>query len=83
MPMVVFQQAKDMKIDEGLFFISVIVFYLIVKIFKKSETKVKLFDKILSKFKLSKKIFEDKESSLNNNTFLTDKKASLKLLFII
>jgi hypothetical protein len=83
MPMVVFQQAKDMKIDEGLFFISVIVFYLIVKIFKKSETKVKLFDKILNKLKLNKKIFEDKESSLNNNTFLTDKRASLKLLFII
>ena len=31
MPMVVFQQAKDMKLDEGLFFISVIVFYLVVK----------------------------------------------------
>jgi hypothetical protein len=34
MPMVVFQQAKDMKLDEGLFFISIIVFYLIVKISK-------------------------------------------------
>lgn len=33
MPMVVFQQAKDMKLDEWLFFISIIVFYLIAKIF--------------------------------------------------
>jgi len=32
LPMVVFQQAKDMKVDEWLFFISVIVFYLIAKI---------------------------------------------------
>ena len=87
MPMVVFQQAKDMKIDEGLFFISVIIFYLIVKIFKKSETKTNLFDKIFNKFKYNKQLSENKENSLNNildnNTFLTDKKVTLKILFII
>ena len=35
MPMVVFQQAKDMKLDEWLFFISAIVLYLIIKFFNK------------------------------------------------
>jgi hypothetical protein len=40
MPMVVFQQAKDMKLDAGLFFISVISVYGIYKYYlslKKSE----------------------------------------------
>ena len=32
-----FQQAKDMKLDQGLFFISVIVIYIVFKVFKKSE----------------------------------------------
>jgi len=31
MPMVVFQQAKDMKLDAGLFFVSVITLYLFYK----------------------------------------------------
>lgn len=35
MPMVVFQQAKDMKLDMGLFFVSVIVIYLTIYIFIK------------------------------------------------
>ncbi len=33
MPMVVFQQAKDMKLDEGLFFFSLIVLYLTYKVY--------------------------------------------------
>ncbi len=35
MPMIVFQQAKDMKLDTGLFFISSIVIYWIIHIFLK------------------------------------------------
>jgi hypothetical protein len=33
MPMVVFQQAKDMKLDEGLFFVTLITIYLVYKVF--------------------------------------------------
>jgi hypothetical protein len=39
MPMVIFQQAKDMKLDEGLFFVSLIVFYLVIKVFVKNNVK--------------------------------------------
>ncbi len=42
MPMVVFQQAKDMKLDEGLFFISITSLYIIIKIlwnFKEASYK--------------------------------------------
>lgn len=35
MPMIVFQQAKDMKLDPGLFFISWIIIYLVLYIFIK------------------------------------------------
>jgi hypothetical protein len=35
MPMVIFQQAKDMKIDPGLFFVSVTVLYLFYKLILK------------------------------------------------
>jgi hypothetical protein len=35
MPMVIFQQAKDMKLDPGLFFISAIVVYLVIYLFLK------------------------------------------------
>ncbi|EKE29793.1 MAG: hypothetical protein ACD_2C00097G0016 [uncultured bacterium (gcode 4)] len=35
MPMVIFQQAKDMKLDPGLFFISVIGIYLIYNLFSR------------------------------------------------
>ncbi len=39
MPMVVFHQAKDMKVDEGLFFVSIIVFYLIFKIYSHFQNR--------------------------------------------
>jgi hypothetical protein len=35
MPMVIFQQAKDMKLDPGLFFVSAIVIYVTIYIFTK------------------------------------------------
>ena len=35
MPMVIFQQAKDMKLDPGLFFISIITIYLTYKVLLK------------------------------------------------
>lgn len=35
MPMVIFQQAKDMKLDPGLFFVSVIAVYGILHLFLK------------------------------------------------
>jgi hypothetical protein len=56
MPMMVFQQAKDMKLDAGLFFVSVITLYLCFKYYLKLSNKsylekVKSFvnDKILHK----------------------------------
>jgi len=33
MPMVVFQQAKDMKLDAGLFFISIIALYMLFEFY--------------------------------------------------
>jgi hypothetical protein len=30
MPMVIFQQAKDMKLDPGLFFVSAIIIYALI-----------------------------------------------------
>ena len=33
LPMIVFQQAKDMKLDSGLFFVSIIVVYLLYKVY--------------------------------------------------
>jgi len=90
MPMVIFQQAKDMKLDEWLFFISVIVVYLVFKIFKKSESKSSIFFKIFQKFstKWTKNIKEKNHLNnlnyfLDNNDFLSDKKTNLKILFII
>jgi len=41
MPMVVFQQAKDMKLDTGLFFISVIVIYLFYYLYHKPKVESK------------------------------------------
>jgi hypothetical protein len=56
MPMIVFQQAKDMKLDAWLFFVSVISLYLIYKYYLKLDNntyleKVKSFvnDKVLHK----------------------------------
>ncbi len=57
LPMIVFQQAKDMKLDPGLFFISIIALYLLFKYYlrlnnKSYLEKVKWFvnDKILHKW---------------------------------
>jgi len=77
MPMVVFQQAKDMKLDEWLFFVSVIVLYLVFKNFVKSEAKNNFLEKI---FWLKSK---NLELNLDNNNFLTDKKLNFKILFVI
>jgi hypothetical protein len=37
MPMVVFQQAKDMKLDPGLFFVSIISLYLLYRYYLKLD----------------------------------------------
>lgn len=57
MPMIVFQQAKDMKLDPWLFFVSIIWLYLLFKYYIKINNnnyleKLKLFisDKILHKW---------------------------------
>jgi len=42
MPMVVFQQAKDMKLDSGLFFVSIISIYLLYKYYLKLDNKLYL-----------------------------------------
>jgi hypothetical protein len=39
MPMVVFQQAKDMKLDPGLFFVSIIAIYLLFKYYLKIDNE--------------------------------------------
>jgi hypothetical protein len=36
MPMIVFQQAKDMKLDAGLFFISITALYMLFEFFNNS-----------------------------------------------
>ena len=86
MPMVVFQQAKDMKLDPGLFFVSIIILYILFKTFRKSESKSTFLSWILNKIKNSKN--EDNNSNnlnyfLDNNDFLTDKNLTYKLIFII
>jgi hypothetical protein len=35
MPMIIFQQAKDMKLDPGLFFITAIAVYMMLYLFLK------------------------------------------------
>lgn len=37
MPMMIFQQAKDMKHDAGLFFLSIGVFYIVFELLKNSD----------------------------------------------
>ena len=39
MPMIVFQQAKDMKLDPGLFFISIIALYMLFHFYTKPTEK--------------------------------------------
>ncbi len=50
MPMVIFQQAKDMKLDPGLFFVSVIGIYWIYALFTRylgyEETKINYIEEI-------------------------------------
>ena len=48
MPMVVFQQAKDMKLDEGLFFVSIIALYMLFE-FYNGYKKVELSKKSILK----------------------------------
>jgi hypothetical protein len=61
-----------------LFFISVIVVYLVYKIFRKSIPKKSFVEKIFKNFKKN-----DDSEILDNNDFLSDRKAHLKILFII
>lgn len=86
MPMVIFEQAKDMKLDPGLFFVSIIVLYLLFKTFRKTDSKTKFISNIFSKF-LNSKNKDNKINDLNyfldNNDFLTDTKVTYKLIFII
>ncbi len=86
MPMVIFEQAKDMKLDPGLFFVSIIVLYLLFKTFRKSYSKNNFFLWLFNKFKKEKNS-EDKINNLNyfldNNDFLSDKKVTFKLIFVI
>jgi hypothetical protein len=35
MPMIIFEQAKDMKLDPGLFFVSAIIIYALIYLFLK------------------------------------------------
>jgi len=48
MPMIVFQQAKDMKLDPGLFFISIIALYMLFE-FYMNYKDLKKEEKMLSK----------------------------------
>ena len=86
MPMVVFEQAKDMKLDPGLFFVSIIILYLLFKTFRKSYSKSNFLSWLFNKFKKEKNS-EDKINNLNyfldNNDFLSDKRVTFKLIFII
>jgi len=86
MPMVIFEQAKDMKLDPGLFFVSIIVLYILFKTFRKSYSKTNFLGWLLNKFK-KEKDSEDKINNLNylldNNDFLSDKKVTYKLIFVI
>ena len=86
MPMVIFEQAKDMKLDPGLFFVSIIVLYILFKTFRKSYSKTNFFWWLLDKFKKEKNS-EDKINNLNyfldNNDFLSDNRVTYKLIFVI
>ena len=86
MPMVIFEQAKDMKLDPGLFFISIITLYLLFKTFRKSYSKTNFLEWLFNKFKKEKNS-DDKINNLNyfldNNDFLSDKRVTFKLIFVI
>ncbi|MDD2908120.1 MAG: hypothetical protein PHZ26_00010, partial [Candidatus Gracilibacteria bacterium] len=69
MPMVIFEQAKDMKVDPGLFFVSVIGIYLIYKLFLRylgyEETKITSnTDSIITQTKDGINLFFSKISSV-------------------
>jgi len=53
MPMIVFQQAKDMKLDAGLFFISIVALYMLFEFYNNYKEN-----------KIEKKDFLDKKSIL-------------------
>ena len=58
MPMIVFQQAKDMKLDPGLFFLSIIILYLIFDFYKERTDKVKMMSVKKSDFLEEKNLNE-------------------------
>ena len=49
MPMIVFQQAKDMKLDAGLFFISIISIYILFKYIITTQKSKNILEKISDK----------------------------------
>ena len=50
LPMVVFQQAKDMKLDSALYFISVIALYILYVVVKKGIFEKKIDDTSIYKY---------------------------------
>lgn len=72
LPMVIFQQAKDMKLDTGLFFITVIAIYLFLKLVNSFSIKKNKFS--------FKNIMNDFIGKKEDNDFLNK---DLIILFII
>ncbi len=64
MPMIVFQQAKDMKIDPGLFFFSIISVYILYKIFSEKFSQKQTYILYLIIWILAGFIFTIKFTSL-------------------
>lgn len=80
MPMVIFQQAKDMKLDPGLFFISSLVIYAVIYLFLKYIWYQK---ELISnkKDKKEKNTIESKEEKISSINILSEEvnKNSIKI----
>ena len=68
MPMVIFQQAKDMKLDEWLFFVTLIVIYLVYKVY------------FLEYFSKKQNTLDD---VVHTESFFSNTKTGLKFLFVV
>ncbi|MDD5769856.1 MAG: hypothetical protein PHE25_02720 [Candidatus Gracilibacteria bacterium] len=75
MPMIIFQQAKDMKLDPGLFFISAIIIYLVIYIFTKylgwTDKIEQSGIEIIEENSQNKKSFEVKIENKTSNGFFS------------
>jgi len=77
MPMVIFQQAKDMKLDPGLFFVSSIIIYMVLYIFLKylwyrENEKLKNWKIIVSDEKFwNNETIEVKYEEKKSNSFIS------------